>query len=78
MLYVPMKRAKKRSWSAAKEALVAMRRVGVGPGVKMDSQRSSKNLPAMVSVCEVECEGRGTSDVVVGTWLELVRDEGLA
>jgi hypothetical protein len=29
--------------------LVAMRRVGVGPGVKIDSQRSSKNLDAMVS-----------------------------
>lgn len=34
--------AKKRSCSAAKEALVATRRVGVGPGVKMDSHSCSK------------------------------------
>lgn len=30
------------NWSAAKLALVATRRVGVGPGVKMLFQRSSK------------------------------------
>lgn len=61
MLYVPMKSAKKRSWRAAKEALVAIRRVGVGPGVKIDSHRSSKKLDAMlvVSTCD-----RGWSDVV--------------
>lgn len=56
-----MKSAKKRSWRAAKEALVAIRRVGVGPGVKIDSHRSSKKLDAMlvVSTCD-----RGWSDVV--------------
>jgi hypothetical protein len=47
MLEVAMRRIRRRSWRAPKEALVAMRRVGVGPGVKMDSQRSTRKL-AMV------------------------------
>ena len=37
-----MRRARKINWRAAKLALVATRRVGVGPGVKMLFQRSLK------------------------------------
>ena len=40
MLVVRMRRRRKTSWRAAKEMLVATRRVGVGPGVKMDVKRS--------------------------------------
>jgi hypothetical protein len=39
MLYVASSIANRRTWSAAKEAFVATSRVGVGPGVKMESQR---------------------------------------
>ena len=35
------RRARKISWSAAKVTLVAIKRVGVGPGVKMLDHRSS-------------------------------------
>lgn len=38
MLYVASKRQKRTNWRAAKEALAALRMVGVGPGVKMSSQ----------------------------------------
>lgn len=45
MLYVARRRANRRAWRAAKVTLVAMRREGVGPGVKMLDQRSSINEP---------------------------------
>lgn len=43
MLRVPRSRAKRTAWRAAKVALVALRRVGVVPGVKMLDQRFSRN-----------------------------------
>ena len=60
MLEVAMRRIRRRSWSAPKEALVAMRRVGVGPGVKMDSQRSTRKL-AMVAGLAGDSESDATS-----------------
>lgn len=38
---VVTRRTRSRSWRVPKVALVAMSRVGVGPGVKIDSQRST-------------------------------------
>lgn len=40
MEWVKLRRAKRRSCRQPKEALVATRRAGVGPGVKIDSQRA--------------------------------------
>lgn len=48
MLYVAINKARKRSCSAANDAFVATRRVGVAPGVKMDSQRFSKKVAMFV------------------------------
>lgn len=48
MLYVARRRAKRRTWRAAKVALVATSKVGVGPGVKTLVQRSSTNDPMVV------------------------------
>lgn len=47
------RRAKKTSWSAAKVTLVAIKRVGVGPGVKMLDHRSSMK-EAMISKMKLE------------------------
>lgn len=41
---------KRRSWSAAKEAFVARRRLGVVPGVKMPFQSSSRKDAMLVIV----------------------------
>ena len=41
---VVMRSMKRRTWSVPKVALVAIRRVGVGPGVKTDSQRLVMNV----------------------------------
>jgi hypothetical protein len=49
MLYVAMSMTNKRTWSAANEAFVAIRSVGVGPAMKMDSHSCSKK-DAMVDV----------------------------
>ena len=46
-------------WRAAKLALVATRRVGVGPGVKMLFQRSSKKDAMLVQ----DVTGSSTSQV---------------
>lgn len=58
--YVAISRTKRRSWRAAKAALVAIRRVGVGPGVKMEFQSSSRNeaMVLMVMSTLVHCGSR--------------------
>ena len=63
-----MRRAKKRSCSAAKDAFVATRRVGVGPGVKIDSQRFSKKEDMVFAIAGGAMGGVGESEVyqVVG------------
>lgn len=47
--YVATRRMKRSSWRAAKAAFVAISRVGVGPGVKMEFQSSSRK-EAMIQV----------------------------
>ena len=42
MLRVATRRISRRNCSVAKVAFVATKRVGVGPGVKMEPQRSSR------------------------------------
>ncbi len=42
------------TWSAAKEILVAMIRVGVGPGVKMELKRSVRKAAMSVLNAAVE------------------------
>lgn len=51
-----MRRPSRRSWRAAKATFVAMSRVGVGPGTKIEFQRSSKK----------EAIGRFVAEVVEG------------
>lgn len=48
MEYVAMRRRRRTSCRAANVAFVAIRRVGVGPGVKMDIARSVRKV-AMVA-----------------------------
>lgn len=59
MLYVAMRRPSRRSWRAAKATFVAMRRVGVGPGTKMELQRSSKKVAIGRLAAEVGEGGLG-------------------
>ena len=40
--YVATRRMKRSNWRAAKAAFVAINSVGVGPGVKMEFQSSSR------------------------------------
>ncbi len=49
MEYVARRRARRTTWRQAKDAFVAIRRVGVGPGVKIDSQREVRNDDMTVS-----------------------------
>lgn len=58
MLCVPRRRAKRTAWRAAKEALVALRRVGVVPGVKMLDQRSSRKDAMLANGVRVCCRER--------------------
>ena len=48
MLWVARSRAKNRICREKKVMLVARRRVGVGPGVKMEVQRDSRNVAMSV------------------------------
>ena len=54
MLYVVMRSVAKRSWSAAKVALVAISRVGVVPGVKTEDQRFGRKSAMSSTYSEVE------------------------
>lgn len=50
--YVAIRRSRSTSCRAANVTFVAMRRVGVGPGVKMDIARSVKKV-AMIASADV-------------------------
>ena len=72
-LYVARRRARKINWSAAKVTLVAIKSVGVGPGVKMLDHRSPMK-EAMIFKMKLEIrrlQGEGVRELesVGGKWL---------
>jgi hypothetical protein len=62
-LEVARRRPKKTSWRAAKVTFVAIRRVGVGPGVKMLDHSSSMKEAMVVVVVITTVEDRGREGV---------------
>jgi hypothetical protein len=66
-LYVAIRRANRMNWSAAKLALVATRRVGVGPGMKMLFQRPSKK-DAMLAENNAKSSASQVDKEVVLRW----------